>query len=142
MRFGLPDLLVSIVAFVPGCFLGRFITQTYFAGQLESVIPWLTGLVTYLVITSPLYRWFHVRPMLMPRCPHCRHKDRFYYAPRVQPNWPVGELICAKCENRLELWYEEPHPTPPNRGLVRFKLLWPYSFGRWRQLPSTAAEAE
>jgi len=135
MRCSLPDLLIAIAASGPGWFLGLYLTQGIL-GRMSVLPSFLLGVVTYLVITSPLYRWFQLRPLWMPRCPHCRHKDRFYYRPRIQPDWPVGELVCAKCGKMLELWYDDPHPIPPDRGLVRFQLVWPYSFGRWRQLPA------
>jgi hypothetical protein len=140
MRCGLVDLLISIAAACVGAFGWLAFVRPERVEGLNFFVILLVGYASYLLITPPIYRWFHLEPLWMPRCPHCRHKDRLYYAPKVQPNWPIGEIICANCENTLELWYDEPKPHPPDRGLIRFKLLWPQSFGRWRQLPAESNE--
>jgi hypothetical protein len=136
MRFTVFDLLILVATYLPGNLLGLYISHKHFPGKIELVVALLSGFLSYMAITPPLYRWLHLRPLLLPRCPYCHDKDRFYYRPKIQPDWPIGELICAKCGKMVELWYDDPYPTPPDRGLVRFKLLWPYSFGRWRRMPS------
>ncbi|MCA9238445.1 MAG: hypothetical protein KDA44_23390 [Planctomycetales bacterium] len=138
MRFGLPDLLIAVAATLPGFLAGAW-GAARIAGEpsrpLQLVCSCGLGLVGYLVLTSPLYRWLKWRPLLFPRCPQCRHKDRCYYAPREQPAWPVGQIPCANCGKEIELWYDQPGEATDTSDAVRFQLLWPRSFGgRWRRL--------
>lgn len=86
-----------------------------------------------LLVTSPLYRWLRIRPMLLPRCPRCRHRDRHYFCfPQV---WPREVIRCANCEAEIELCHDNRHGTESSSDLPRFDLLWPYSFGgRWRRV--------
>jgi hypothetical protein len=134
MRFGLLDLLIgcgtAALAAIVGVWLRRFLPAT-----IAFPLSILVGFGFYLLITPPIYRYFHLEPLLLPRCPHCRNIDRLYYAPKAKPDWPISDIYCAWCGKTLELWYDNPEHEPPDRGVVRFKLVWPQSFGRWRQLP-------
>lgn len=89
--------------------------------------------VVALVVTSLLYRWFRLSPMLLPRCPRCRHRDRHYFCfPQV---WPREVIRCANCELEIELRHDSRHGAEFSSGMPRFDLLWPYSFGgRWRRV--------
>jgi hypothetical protein len=135
VRFGLLDLLIAGgAASLPGAIVGVWL-QKSLPGAITFLMAFLVRLVFYFLITPPIYRFFHLEPLLLPRCPHCRNINRFYYASKAKPDWPIDDIYCAECGKTLELWYADPEHEPPDRGVARFKLVWPQSFGRWRQLP-------
>ncbi len=63
--------------------------------------------IVSLLITSPLYRWLRIRPMLLPRCPRCRHRDRHYFC--FPQTWPREVIRCANCELEIELCHDSRH---------------------------------
>lgn len=137
MRLGLFDLVIAWLIMSPVAYIGLGVIQLDQMLRSESIGMLVTAalmVLVYVVLSPPIYRWFHLKPLCFPRCPHCQHKDRFYYAPKAQAEWPVGKIICANCGSVLELWYDKPSREPSARGVVRFKLLWPQSIGRWRRV--------
>lgn len=87
--------------------------------------------IVSLVITSPLYRWLRLRPLLLPRCPRCRHRDRHYFC--FPQAWPREMIRCANCDLEIELCHDSRYGAESCPGFPRFDLLWPYSFGgRWQ----------
>jgi len=94
---------------------------------------WICAIVVHFIVTPLIYRRFHLRPMIVPRCPYCRDKNRWFYYEKQKVQWPMDIIICASCGMALELWYDLPNAAHISETLPSFRLLWPQSWGgRWR----------
>ena len=136
MRARLSDLLLwsGTIAVAATMMLSQ---ATRFRGVISPagflVLLAVFAAIVSLLITSPLYRWLRIRPMLLPRCPRCRHRDRHYFC--FPQAWPREVIRCANCELEIELCHDTRHGAESCPGFPRFDLLWPYSFGgRWRRV--------
>jgi hypothetical protein len=97
------------------------------------------GFVLYLLITPPIYRWFRLLPLLLPRCPHCGYNKCFWTSDH-QPGWPaIWRVVCDQCRKEVDLCLDDPADAPTDADPARVRLLWPQSIGRWKQLPHPAA---
>src|SRR5579871_2305383 len=61
----------------------------------------ISGFMSYFVASSFLYRMFHFYPLLLPKCPLCRHRDRNYQT--LYRNWPMEIIECENCHAHVEL---------------------------------------
>lgn len=130
MRFSLLDLVLGIIACSMGC------TGAIALGRREGVAsPMIAtiaaGVVGYLLITPLLYRVFHLRPLLLPRCPNCGHRDRHWRS--IFFDWPIEVVECAICKHQIEL-HHAPCDRRSSPEAAAFKLKWPHSLGgRWHR---------
>lgn len=135
MRFSLLDLLIGIgCGTAPGACVGFFIAGLSGHKHLALVMALSLALVSYFLITPSIYRWFHLRSLVVPRCPHCHEKNRWYWYEKAKADWPHDVIMCATCKNTLELWYEVPQDAEISTTMPSFQLLWPQSWGRWRMI--------
>ncbi len=138
MRFSLFDLVVAIVLMVFGGLLFHALVQVLVLMHLQPPkgamllqFPWM--LLSYVILTSPLYHYFHLRPLLLPGCPACHNSHRHYFCIRLM--WPMEAIECANCHARIELCHDSRKCQWSEIAWPHFQLLWPYSFGgRWRRV--------
>lgn len=131
MRFSIFDLVVfSITSSAISVPLMKFAPLSGLARSLLLLLGTVSG---YLILTSIIYRMFHLYPLMLPRCPYCRAPDRHYRS--ISQNWPLEVVECAVCSKRIELCLISDHCNQFTSELLRFELLWPYSFGgRWKKV--------
>jgi hypothetical protein len=134
LRFSLLDLLLSGLISTLGLLLGVFLTRFAGVERFELFFGWLMALLAYLLMTPPIYRKLHFRPMQFPRCPHCKNMARHYWFEKPLPDWPRDVIICAICKAPLELWYEVPEAAKVSETMSSYQLVWPQSWGRWRAI--------
>src|SRR5438132_438423 len=134
MRYSLLDLLIATVASLPGLLVGMFLGRYLHNAPLALLLTVSLAAVAYLLVTPPIYRQFHWRPVWLPRCPRCHDKDRHYWYEKPKPEWPRDVVKCAICGTALELWYESPRDEQVSTAMPSFRLVWPQSCGRWRPI--------
>ncbi len=132
MRLSLIDQLIAIVVVVCGVFAGVWLAQIVGHHDWRKGLSALFAVVFYFVFTPLIYRKFRFRPLLFPRCPHCKDANRHYQFLGI--DWRRDLLKCGTCQSILEVWYDAPEEEEVSRELASFQLLWPQSWGRWRVL--------
>ena len=132
MRFSLFDLLIGIVVSTAGFLVGSFLARLASVEQFALLLGLPLALSAYLLITPLIYQRLHLRPLLLPRCPHCKDKNRHFWFEQSKADWPRDVIICGICKTPLELWYEPPHDANVSASMSSFQLIWPQSWGRWR----------
>ncbi len=137
MRFGVADLLISIACMAFGILVNFMI-----AVRISLVFSLMLGTGIYLVVTPWIYQKLCFRPLWFPLCPQCKDKNRLYYAPTVQPDWPMGEITCARCLTKIELRYNSEKNEAIRNDAVCFQLVWPQSWGRWRRIKQDEDKAD
>lgn len=132
MRFALFDVIVVIAIGTISAALSHSVlpvADPY--GRLLVAIT--SGFVAYVVVSSPLYRWLHLYPLLLPKCPICRDRNRHYWS--VQRDWPREVIECAICHSRIGLCLDQSKCGACRSQEIHFCLKWPYSTGgRWRRI--------
>jgi hypothetical protein len=131
MRFSLKDLLIMEGFLLLGA-IPRFTLAN--GGQRQVgiqaiLLAILAGLAVYLIFAPLLYQRLHMRPLLFPKCPKCRHGNRWYWFAKAKPDWPREVVTCAVCRTEIELWYGKPKEV--SKTMPGFELCWPQSWGRW-----------
>ena len=128
MRFSVLDLTMAI-AINAGAFL--CLRLLFHITNIPVLV--VSGAVVYLVVSSPIYRFFHLLPLLLPRCPACGDRNRHYRS--CVRSWPREDIECANCHAQITLCHEPKKCDHNGPEGPRFDLLWPYSFGgRWRRV--------
>ncbi len=136
MRSSLSDLIIGIVTGSLGGIAGATLARLAGLEHLLLFMFWAFAIPAHFVITPLIYRRFHLRPMLVPRCPRCKDRNRWFYYEKRKPDWPRDVIICSVCKNALELWYELPQDAHVSETMPSFRLVWPQSWGRWRIISS------
>ena len=132
MRFSLFDLLVAIAVFSLGVLI--VVAAAHWAGIAKPsiVVVELLGIpfgaVLYLFITPPIYRRFRLRPLLLPKCPHCQKHDGYHVE---KQQWPKVAGSCLHCSQPVELLWRQPVPEDVSKTTPSLHLVWPESIGRW-----------
>src|SRR4051794_14312083 len=89
----------------------------------EALVWWggaASAVFALLMLSWPLYRLGHLRPLGLPFCPHCAAR---HYNCHVPPDaWPIAILFCATCEKPVRLCLTR---TPS------LYLRWPEFLGIW-----------
>jgi len=138
MRFNLLGILIGCAISSLAASLSLFISINIGKNTIPSLGIILTIILTialHSIVTPLIYRKFRMKPLFLPTCPYCHSKDKLYYSLAKQPSWPTEEVICAYCSHKLELQYEVlKSKCGHKKGVVRLQLLWPQSWGRWKQL--------
>ena len=134
MRFSLTDLLIAMGTTLTGTFIGVMAAHSIGRPQWDILSALIFGLLAYLLLTPLIYRRFKLRPLLFPQCPKCKDKNRGYYFASAKPDWPKDHITCAACQTDIDLWYEAPKHQLPSAPKHSFQLLWPQSWGRWRNV--------
>ena len=128
MRFGLTDLLIAMGLMCGG--IGGF-GIAHAAFGVEGKLGLLAGLVAYVAIAPVIYKRFHLRPLLLPRCPHCRKRPDSYTI--LERQWPREVVICGMCQGACELQYvDDSTNSHAHASLPRLILAWPQFIGIWR----------
>lgn len=135
MRFTLLDLFIAIGLMAIGMIstgpFANLIGLSNNWASLAVMIAVSTGIA--LIASSPLYRLFHLRPLLLPKCPVCGDRNRHYWCDLKQ--WPMETIVCATCHTRIQLCHDGTKCQWHDSSSHRFVLLWPHSFGgRWRRV--------
>jgi hypothetical protein len=92
------------------------------------------GVIFFAVFTPPIYRWFRLLPLFLPRCPHCKKLPGAYRI--TDARWPRQVVACSLCQKPIELWWRKPAQEDVSTTMPSLLLSWPESIGRW-QLVST-----
>ncbi len=135
MRISLPDvILLSLSAATSAIALLPIVLRIPLAnGNVKLGILYFSAFTICLVLSSFLYRLLRWRPMLLPKCPVCRWRDRHYQTQSYE--WPIEIIECARCRAHIELCHDNRKHQRARSNLPQFDLLWPYSFGgRWRRV--------
>ena len=137
MRMTLIDLLVSVFG------LGLIATTCLSLVQPNSsylLLPLVlvgTGAI-YLAIASAIYKKKHWRPLILPRCPHCRR----IHSLEILGAGELRELVrCTSCRGTFVADYGSRSVLPAE--LEKYfiqKLVWPQFIGRWKLHRKTTAE--
>jgi LSD1 subclass zinc finger protein len=134
MRFTLIDLLIAIACVAAGFLAGSL--PAHWAGHphLRPLFGIPLGVLAYLTLTPPVYRRFRLRPLLVPRCPHCRTLPERYGV--VASEWPREVVFCSSCRGLCELQYRPGAARlAPDPAVPRLVLGWPQSVGVSRVVP-------
>jgi hypothetical protein len=100
------------------------------------------GTIAYFVISSAVYRYFRILPMMLPRCPVCRDANRHYWS--IVRDWPTEVIKCANCNTEITLHVDHEATRPARENPVHYYALqWPYSLSfRWRRIVSRPEPVE
>jgi hypothetical protein len=95
-------------------------------------VPFMcTGaLLLVLGLSWPLYRLVHLRPLGLPRCPHCHKLHANYHVPAAA--WPRAVLVCVSCGKPTRLCLTWRKPVDHNTDMPSLYLRWPQFLGLWR----------
>jgi hypothetical protein len=101
----------------------------------------LTSVVFILVVPTllawPVFRLLSLRPLILPRCPHCGNRHGNYHVPREA--WPAAVLLCVHCDKPLCLLLSAGarsiHPEVP-----AVTLRWPGFLGLWKRTSGVTPE--
>jgi hypothetical protein len=131
-------LLACVLVGVPAAIV--FILATPLHRVISFALGAAIGGAFYLVVTSVLYRRWHLFPLLLPGCPHCHDANRHYYT--LSRAWPREIIQCAMCQTKIELCMVPTNIEVIDSERPTYELLWPYSFGgRWRLVSSSRQRA-
>jgi hypothetical protein len=90
----------------------------------------LLGATFYLIISPPIYRLLRLRPVLVPKCPHCGQLPGRVEV--IEVCGPRYVVICGKCNKKFEIWYVRPANKDVSTEVPSAYPSWPQSIGRWR----------
>lgn len=140
MLLTLKHLLVTLGLIAGGVLLGCFIARN--AGLPEG--SWAFIVLAVLAATVfglgwPLYRAFHLRPLCLPRCPHCGRLHGNYHIPPEA--WPCAVLICVSCGNPTRLCLSRKRPQDIGHDIPSLYLRWPEFLGLWRPVHGPKAQS-
>jgi len=124
MRFSLSDLLIAIVCILVGCLAAQFLASAAGIANLPLFAGVALGVLAYLALAPWIYRRFRRRPLLLPRCPRCKDRNRHFGYEKATPDWPRDVVVCAACGTSLELWYESPRRSDISASMTSFELIW------------------
>jgi len=132
VRFRLIDLIVMVAIEMPTLILADDLLPIG-DPRVRFLLAFLMMFLAYFVVSSPLYRWLHSQPLLLPRCPICRDRNRHYRT--IHLDWPEEVIECATCHARVLLCLDGRKCGSRRSEPIQFCLKWPYSFGgRWRRV--------
>lgn len=126
MRLTLIDLMIVLVLLNLGtapCLLLKHL----FPEAILLGFP--LGIVFVLWGGSWLYRRLKLRPMLLPRCPHCRAQEKFLPVDLLGSRW---RMICCNCRGAFIYWTSTPPLEYRPGALAEVQVGFPYLFGPTR----------
>jgi hypothetical protein len=85
-----------------------------------------------LLVSWPLYKLLHLRPLILPICPHCKKRHGNYHIPAEA--WPDAVLLCLHCGHPLRLLLTWRTPPSPPTDIPTVNLRRPQFIGLWRRL--------
>lgn len=130
MRLTLIDLLLLLGFLLGGPVLGDLLCRWTAHPELRPLGVG-AGFVAGLASASFFYRRFHFRPLLLPRCPHCRRRPELYGV--AEGGWPREVVVCGSCRGVCHLWYVRNGPAEEVSAEVpSLTPRWPYFIGLWR----------
>jgi hypothetical protein len=88
------------------------------------------GALALFVLSWPLYRIIHLRPIGLPICPHCGKLHGNYHVPADA--WPSGILVCVSCRKPTRFCMSRKRPVDRGDGIPGLYLYWPEFLGLWR----------
>src|SRR5882672_4545533 len=136
MRFSLIDLLIAIACIASGCLAVAGVSYLLGYGHLSEARLQLFGapvsVIFFFIITPPIYRRFHLLPLFLPVCPHCKRRPGGYRV--LQSVGPRTLVACGHCGQTIELWWREPAASDVSKTMPSLLLGWPHSVGRWRSI--------
>lgn len=98
------------------------------------IIFWIImSMLFYAFITSLLYGYLKLRPMMLPLCPKCRDWNKYYRT--TFSDWPIERVQCATCGQMVTVVSKKNAILDPDQDSVVFLLQWPRSLSlRWKRL--------
>lgn len=135
MLVTLKHLLVIIALLTVGAMLLPAVHAA--AEKLDATSTWIVAaaivvmLAPTILLSWPLYKLLHLRPLILPICPHCKKRHGNYHIPADA--WPVAILLCWHCGQPLRLLLTRHAPACPEPNLVSVNLRWPQFIGRWHR---------
>jgi hypothetical protein len=97
-----------------------------------SMLSIASAAVVMLTIAPIVYRWLHLFPLYVPRCPHCGHRPAGYWI-RQYPAWPSLRIKCGGCQGETDLLLAK-GSFPPDAAEARLVLRWPQFVGIWKRV--------
>jgi hypothetical protein len=130
MLLTLRHLLLTVVLVTAGIAFPVLLAGV--AGLPEVSVFWAFGGVGVALfgLGWPLYRLMHLRPIGLPRCPHCRKLHANYHAPADA--WPSGVLVCVSCGKPTRFYMSRKKPLDNKSDMPGLYLYWPEFIGLWR----------
>ncbi len=131
MRFSLVDLFIFIGVLVGAEFGALGLVGASSQVGLVAVMTFLATFVVIVVLPS-VYRRFHLLPLRLPKCPHCRRVPPGYQS--VEGGWPNVGVRCGACDGRLWLAFDRHASLPETASEEPLLVLqWPENLGFWRR---------
>jgi hypothetical protein len=141
MLLTLKHLLLTATLMGVGAALAGGIAHEAYAAGLPEVFCFffvLAGMaVTVFGLGWPLCRFMHLRPMVLPLCPHCGKRHGNYHIPPEA--WPCAVLICVSCGKPTILYLSRKKPMDVKPDIPGLYLRWPEILGCWRRVPDPKA---
>jgi hypothetical protein len=91
----------------------------------------IAGCLGSLTIGWLLFRLLRLRPIGLPRCPHCGKLHGNYHVPADA--WPTGILVCVWCGELTRYHMSRKKPLVVPADIPSLYLYWPEIFGFWRR---------
>jgi hypothetical protein len=131
MLMTLKHLLLTVVVFAAGLLASAPLARSRVLPEPLPVLCVLGGgALAVLVLSWPLYRLLHLRPLGLPYCPHCGNQHGNYHCPADA--WPSGILVCDICQKPTLYHMSRKRPPDPRPDMPNLYLYWPEFLGRWR----------
>jgi hypothetical protein len=112
-------------------FGGMLLSLSLPAAELLTAVAMLVlPLLMVLLLSWPVYRLLHLRPLILPKCPSCglRHN---YHVPSEA--WPVAVLVCPHCGEPFRIVLTGRPDIAVTPDLPTLGLRWPAFLGLWRR---------
>ena len=130
MRFSFIDFFIASLSIALGAALTQFLISPS-GDVLSIVLRVFVGGILYLSFTPLIYKHFHLKPLLFPKCPVCFNNHRHYQW--TDKNWPSIIVKCSNCNSSIQLIFEKIDNSRQHDKTPTFLLRWPQSVGcRWK----------
>jgi hypothetical protein len=126
----LKHLFVSVVLFSLGLVLGSWVANKAVDDDtISAVIAIVVGVLAVLFFSWPVYRLLSMRPIALPKCPHCGKRHGNYQLSRS--SWPDAVLVCVQCKKPLRILLESSIVPKGLADISTATISWPRFIGRW-----------
>jgi hypothetical protein len=138
MLFTLKHLLVIIAVLFGGAITGIFIARSLGLQEDSGLFSILASLLYLGIFCSSIFKFLRLRPLILPRCPHCNKRHGNYHIPPEA--WPTTILLCISCGHPTLLHLTQKVST--DSSIPGLYLRWPRFLGFWKPCSSEHLKTE
>ncbi len=130
MLITLKHLFVSLLLFSLGLALGAWVANKVVDDDaIRAAIVIGVGVFAVVFVSWPVYRMLSIRPIVLPKCPHCGKRHGNYHLSRS--SWPDAVLVCVHCKKPLRILLKDGLAPKGLADVSTATVSWPRFIGRW-----------